>query len=114
MEEGVPRYVTAVSQSDIADGWRDRRHDGGIVVDVASNEICRLGIVDAALTTSLPRPIIASQTRERAICWLGWSRASARFERQSLLSGLCARSKLFRANYAVVGLSKPRDGTFAD
>ena len=24
MEQGSPRYVTAVSRSDVADGWRDR------------------------------------------------------------------------------------------
>ena len=39
MEEGVPRYVTAVSKSDTIDGWRDRRFDGGIIVDVQSGEI---------------------------------------------------------------------------
>ncbi|MGO4843683.1 DUF4915 domain-containing protein, partial [Rhizobiaceae sp. 2RAB30] len=33
----------AVSRSDVADGWRDRRHDGGIVIDVASNEIVAEG-----------------------------------------------------------------------
>ena len=36
MEDGVPRYVTAVSKSDTIDGWRDRRFDGGIIVDVQS------------------------------------------------------------------------------
>ncbi len=39
MEDGVPRYVTAVSKSDTIDGWRDRRFDGGIVIDVATGEI---------------------------------------------------------------------------
>ena len=39
MEDGVPRYVTAVSKSDTIDGWRDRRIDGGIVIDVQSGEI---------------------------------------------------------------------------
>ena len=27
-QTGVPRYVTAVAQSDVADGWRDHRVDG--------------------------------------------------------------------------------------
>ena len=36
-------FVTAVSRSDVADGWRDRRHDGGIVIDVASTEIVASG-----------------------------------------------------------------------
>jgi uncharacterized protein (TIGR03032 family) len=44
IENGIPRYVTAVSQSDVADGWRDRRADGGIVIDVATNEIVCTGL----------------------------------------------------------------------
>lgn len=42
LENGRAKYVTAVSQSDVADGWRDRRHDGGCVIDVQSNEIDRV------------------------------------------------------------------------
>jgi Flp pilus assembly protein TadD len=38
MADGVPRYVTAVSKSDTIDGWRDRRFDGGIVIDVTYGE----------------------------------------------------------------------------
>ena len=34
MEQGQPRYVSTISQSDVADGWRDRRHTGGSIVDV--------------------------------------------------------------------------------
>ena len=34
LEGGKARYVTAVSVSDVADGWRNRRRDGGVVIDV--------------------------------------------------------------------------------
>ena len=44
LEDGRPRYVTAVSRSDVADGWRDRRADGGIVIDVRRNEIVAEGL----------------------------------------------------------------------
>jgi uncharacterized protein (TIGR03032 family) len=44
MANGQPRYVTAVSQSDVSDGWRDRRRNGGCVIDVASNEIVLSGL----------------------------------------------------------------------
>jgi uncharacterized protein (TIGR03032 family) len=37
--DGHARYVTAVSSSDVADGWRDRRHDGGVVLDVRANRV---------------------------------------------------------------------------
>ena len=38
MEMGKPRYVTAVSRSDTIDGWRDRRKNGGIILDVETGE----------------------------------------------------------------------------
>ena len=41
MDNGELRYATAVSRSDVADGWRDRRVDGGIVMDIATGEIGR-------------------------------------------------------------------------
>jgi uncharacterized protein (TIGR03032 family) len=39
MEDGVPRYVTAVSRSDVVTGWRDRRAEGGVIVDVRNDRI---------------------------------------------------------------------------
>jgi uncharacterized protein (TIGR03032 family) len=44
MEKGRPRYVTAVSRSNVADGWRDKRADGGIVIDVATGDIVGDGL----------------------------------------------------------------------
>jgi len=43
-ETSKPRYVTCVSRSDVADGWRDRREGGGVVIDVDSNEIVAEGL----------------------------------------------------------------------
>lgn len=34
LDDGRPRYVTALGQSDTAHGWREHRADGGIVIDV--------------------------------------------------------------------------------
>jgi len=44
MRDGAPAYVTAVSESDVADGWRERRTGGGIVVDVSSGEVVGRGL----------------------------------------------------------------------
>lgn len=39
---GNPKYVTIVGESDTKDGWRNFRNNGGIVMDVQTNEIiCR-------------------------------------------------------------------------
>jgi len=39
MEGGRPRYVTMLAPTDTAQGWRDRKTDGGCVVDINNNEI---------------------------------------------------------------------------
>jgi uncharacterized protein (TIGR03032 family) len=44
MADGEARYVTAISQSDVIDGWRERRRDGGCVIDIKTNEIIAKGL----------------------------------------------------------------------
>jgi uncharacterized protein (TIGR03032 family) len=44
LDKGRPRYVTPVAPSDVADGWRDDRADGGMVIDIASNEVLLQGL----------------------------------------------------------------------
>ena len=105
MVEGEPRYVTAVSQSDIADGWRDRRVSGGCLIDVSSGEV----VVDGLSMPHSPR-------LHRGTLWLldsgtGYLGSvdvrAGRFEPAvfcpGYLRGLC-----FIGDFAVVGLSKPR------
>jgi uncharacterized protein (TIGR03032 family) len=43
LRDGKPAYVTAVGRSAVTDGWRERRVDGGVVVDVASGSIVATG-----------------------------------------------------------------------
>ncbi|MGF1463291.1 MAG: TIGR03032 family protein [Maricaulaceae bacterium] len=44
MKDGRAAYVTAVSRTDIADGWREGRPDQGVVVDVQKNAIVAEGL----------------------------------------------------------------------
>lgn len=106
MENGEPRYVTAVSQSDVADGWRDHRRDGGCVVDVRSNEVIATGL-------SMPH----SPRVYRDKLWLLNSgtgefgfidRERGTFEPVAFCPGYL-RGLTFIGDYAVVGLSKSRE-----
>lgn len=38
MVDNNPKYVTCVSKSDVSDGWRDHRADGGLVIDITTND----------------------------------------------------------------------------
>ncbi len=109
MEAGVPRYVTAVSRSDTVDGWRDRRANGGIVIDVPSGAVVLGGL-------SMPH----SPRMYRGRLWLlnsgtgeiGWIERGAlaedgRFQVLAFCPGF-VRGLAFHGKYAFVGLSKPR------
>jgi uncharacterized protein (TIGR03032 family) len=108
MQDGRPRYVTAVSRSDTIDGWRDRRGDGGIVIDVESNEIICTGL-------SMPHSprmhngelwLLNSGTGELGVVNIGPD-GVGKFEPRVFCPGFL-RGLSFHGNMAFVGLSKPR------
>jgi uncharacterized protein (TIGR03032 family) len=106
MVDGRARYVPAVSQSDVVDGWRDHRHDGGVIVDVDSDEIIASGL-------SMPHSPRVYRDRlwvlNSGTGQLGYvARDSGQFEEVAFLPGF-ARGLTFVDNYAVVGLSQPRE-----
>ncbi len=106
MDNAKPRYVTTVSQSDVADGWRDRRRDGGCVIDIQTGE---------TICSGLSMPHSPRVYRDRL--WLLDSGTgffgcvdiqSGQFEPITFLPGYL-RGLAFVGDYAIVGLSKPRE-----
>ncbi len=103
--EGKPKYVTSVSQSDVADGWRDKRHDGGCVIDIDSNEI----IVSGLSMPHSPRWhqnqlwLLNSGTGEFGKVDLN----SGKFEPVAFCPGYGRGLAMF-GDFAAIGLSKPR------
>ena len=106
LENGRAKYVTAVSQSNVADGWRDRRHDGGCVIDVQTNEIIATGL-------SMPH----SPRVYRDKLWLLNSgtghfgfidRSTGTFEKVAFCPGYL-RGLSFHGDFAIVGMSKSRE-----
>jgi len=102
MQDGVPRYVTAASKSDTIDGWRDRRFDGGVVIDVASGEIVSGGL-------SMPHSLWLLNSGTGELGWIerGASAGGARFHALAFCPGF-VRGLAFYGKHAFVGLSKPR------
>ncbi len=110
MEDGKPSYVTAVSRSDTIDGWRDRRADGGIVIDVESNEI----ICEGLSMPHSPRVyrgelwVLNAGTGDLGVVKLPEDGKGMRtFEPRIFCPGFL-RGLSFFGNFAYVGLSKPR------
>jgi uncharacterized protein (TIGR03032 family) len=109
MVDGAPKYVTAVCKSDGVDGWRDRRSEGGVVIDIDTNEIVCEGL-------SMPH----SPRWANGKLWvlnagtgqLGWvDFATKSFVPLAFLPGF-ARGLSITGNTAAVGLSKPRNQRF--
>ncbi len=109
MEAGKPRYVTCVSRSNVVDGWRDRRDDGGVVIDVATSEVVVSGL-------SMPH----SPRLHDGKLWLlnsGTGEFGVVENGQFIPVTFCpgyARGLTFVGPYAVVGISRARENrTFA-
>lgn len=105
VRDRLPVYVTAVSQSDLVEGWREKRRDGGCVIDVVANECVLTGL-------SMPHSprwyqdqlwLLNSGTGEFGRINLN----SAQFEPIAFCPGYL-RGLAFQGDFAIVGLSKPR------
>jgi len=106
LDGGKPRYVTAVGQTDVADGWRDRRRDGGCVIDVASNDVIVAGL-------SMPHsPRVHNKKLWLLDSGTGYFGSvdvkKGEFEPLTFCPGY-ARGLAFAGDFAIVALSKPRD-----
>ncbi len=92
MKDGQPAYVTAVSRSDIVNGWRDRHAEGGCLIDVITSEV---------ITDNLSMPHSPRMVGDEL--WLlnsgtGYPRhrrpGDGRLRAESILPGLSARVRL--------------------
>lgn len=104
--DGRARYVTAVSRSDTADGWRKERDGGGVVHDLLEDRVVAAGL-------SMPH----SPRWYRDRLWvlnsgtghLGWiDTDSGQFKPLAFCPGY-ARGLAFHGGHALVGLSDRRE-----
>ncbi|TIX49813.1 TIGR03032 family protein [Alteraurantiacibacter aquimixticola] len=110
MKDGRPAFVTAVSRSDTIDGWRDRRVDGGVVIDVERNAIVCEGL-------SMPHSprwhggklwVLNAGTGEFGHVELPSGKAkTGKFVPVAFCPGFL-RGLAFHGKFAFVGLSRPR------
>lgn len=103
--DGHARYATACSRTDVVEGWRDHRHDGGCVLDIERDEVIAEGL-------SMPHSPLVYRDQlwllDSGSGFFGYvDRQSGRFERMTFCPGYC-RGLSFIGDYAVVGLSLPR------
>ncbi|MDG1211753.1 MAG: TIGR03032 family protein [Paracoccaceae bacterium] len=104
-EDGVPKYVTCVAKTNVLDGWREHRREGGMVLDIESGEAVATGL-------SMPH----SPRLHNGKLWLIQSGTgefghidmkTGKFEAACFLQGF-ARGVTFLGDHAIVGVSRPR------
>ncbi|MEM9530685.1 MAG: TIGR03032 family protein [Pseudomonadota bacterium] len=105
LKDGQPAFATCVAATDVNEGWREHRRDGGQVLSIPDGETVCAGL-------SMPH----SPRWHDGRLWLhnsgtgefGWvDSAAGRFQPVAFCPGYL-RGLCFVGNFAVVGLSKPR------
>jgi uncharacterized protein (TIGR03032 family) len=109
MEDGAPRYVTAVSRSDVITGWRERRHEGGVLIDVTNDKI----VTDQLSMPHSPRvhegKLYVLDSGRGFICRV--DRKTGKRSEIAFCPGFL-RGLSLHNGYAIVTVSLPRDGSF--
>jgi uncharacterized protein (TIGR03032 family) len=105
VQDGKPRYVTALAETDSAQGWRQRKVGGGCVIDIVNNRTVIRGL------TMPHSPRLAGERLLVLHSGLGQlvmaDPSSGRLETIAALSGY-TRGLAIHGSLAFVGLSKIR------
>ena len=109
MRDGIPAYVSTVSRSDVVTGWRERRGEGGCIIDIRDNSI----VTDKLSMPHSPRwadgELWVLNSGAGTIGTIDI--ASGQFEPRAFCPGFM-RGLGFHNGHAIVGLSLPRNGSF--
>ncbi|TFH67150.1 TIGR03032 family protein [Gammaproteobacteria bacterium LSUCC0057] len=109
MVKQEPKYVTAVCKSDSVDGWRDRRQDGGVVIDIETNEIVCEGLSMPHSPRWANGKLWVLNAGSGEIGHVDF--ATKQFVPLAFCPGFL-RGMSIHGNIAAVGLSKPRNKRF--
>ena len=113
MQNGKPKYATALGKTDIAGGWRENKVQGGIIIDIENNKI----IADGLAMPHSPRLynnelyVLLSATGELAKVNISNGSVEVIKEMNGFVRGMDKHG-----DFLFIGLSKLRESsnTFAD
>ncbi len=116
-KEGKPRFVTAVSESDVHEGWREKRRDGGVVIDVESGETIVSGLSMPHSPRLVGDKLYLLNSGAGEFGFIDLSAKKKSFQSIAFCPGYARGMALVgkEQEFAVVGLSHCRDNrTFQD
>jgi len=109
MDNGQVRYVTVCSTSDVVDGWREHRSDGGVLIDVANDRLVAEGLSMPHSPRVYEEFVWLHDSGSGHLCRVDPS--TGRREIVTFCPGFL-RGMSFVGHHAVVTLSLPRNGRF--
>jgi uncharacterized protein (TIGR03032 family) len=111
MQNGKPKYVTALSQTDSPNGWREHKGTSGVIIDIDTGELVAEGL-------SMPH---SPRIYEGKLFVLqsGKGNISTVDIESGVVTEVCklpgfTRGLAFLGKYALVGLSQVRESVFSD
>ncbi|WP_345987228.1 TIGR03032 family protein [Sulfurimonas sp. HSL1-2] len=110
MIDGRPKYMTALGRSDMKGGWRENKRNGGILIDIETDEIVFEGLSMPHSPRWYRGKLWVLESGEGSLATLDLERKEVTTVAQ--LPGF-VRGLDFVGNLAFIGLSKIRDSAFS-
>jgi len=112
LRDGEPRYASMVAQTDVVDGWREHRKDGGVVMDITNNKVVCEGLSMPHSPRYHNKKLWVSEAGSGYFGHVNLKTKS--FEPMTFCQGFM-RGCSFINNYAIVATSLQRENrTFSD
>ena len=106
MENGRPKYVTAFSETDAKEAWREHKRDGGCLIDVDSGEVVTRGMSMPHSPRLFDGKLWVLDSGNGQLCLV--DKSNGKRETVAELPGY-TRGLAFSGRWAFVGLSKIRE-----
>lgn len=108
--DGEPAYVSAAGVSDVVGGWRERKRNGGVILDVATGDAVAEGLAMPHSPRLAGRGLYFLESGRGHLVWLDLERG----ERQDI--AFCPgflRGLAIVSGFALVTVSTPREQSFS-
>ena len=109
MVDGVAKYVTALSQTDTPNGWREHKGSGGVIVDVTNDRIVAKDLSMPHSPRWYDGKLWVLESGKGTLAWVDIE--SGEVNTVATLPGF-TRGLSFIGPYALVGLSQVRESVF--
>jgi uncharacterized protein (TIGR03032 family) len=110
MVDGQPRYVSALSQTDVAGGWRELKGTSGVIVDITTDQILASGLAMPHSPRWHDGQLWVLESGKGTLSTVNI--ATGELTQVATLPGF-TRGLSFIGPYALVGLSQVRESVFS-